>query len=266
MVRALDRRDDLGVGVAVARQQPRALELQRQRRQGVREHVVHVAREPAALGQRRPTRPARRATRSSSTSASASSRRWWTWRSSRMTKNHGVTENRRPMMLPAASSRQSAKETSTPARLSPLRIAAGRSSSRAADDDHDEVDPGEAAAVGLERGEHAAGGADQRQAEDPRRGRGCRPTAPRSPGRRRTPRSASVTASPSPERPGGVSSEAMTVTMIATIASTPKICIGWGRPGAIHATTVGPAAAGASPRGWIRLHPRVEAQVRPPRR
>ena len=46
------RRDHLGVGAAVARQQPRALELQRERRQRVREHVVHVAREPAALGQR----------------------------------------------------------------------------------------------------------------------------------------------------------------------------------------------------------------------
>ena len=52
MVRALDRGDDLGVGVAVARQQPRALELQRERRQRVGEHVVHVAREPAALGDR----------------------------------------------------------------------------------------------------------------------------------------------------------------------------------------------------------------------
>jgi hypothetical protein len=93
VVRALDRRDDLGVGVAVAREQPRALELQRQRRQGVREHVVHVAREPAALGQRRRLGVAARDSRSSSTSASASSRRWCTWRSSRMTKNHGVTEN-----------------------------------------------------------------------------------------------------------------------------------------------------------------------------
>jgi hypothetical protein len=78
--------------------------------------------------------------------------------------------------------------------------------------------------------------------------------------------SASVTASPSPSSPGGVSSDAITVTTIAIIASTPKICIGWGRRSRSMPTTVGPRAAGASPRGWIRLHPWVEAQVRPARR
>ena len=46
------RVDDLRVGAAVAGEQPRALELQRERRQRVREHVVHVARDAAALGQR----------------------------------------------------------------------------------------------------------------------------------------------------------------------------------------------------------------------
>ena len=50
VVGALDAVDDLGVGAAVARQQPRALELERERRQRVREHVVHLARHAAALG------------------------------------------------------------------------------------------------------------------------------------------------------------------------------------------------------------------------
>ena len=50
VVGALDGVDDLGIGAAVARQQPRALELERERRQRVREHVVHLARHAPALG------------------------------------------------------------------------------------------------------------------------------------------------------------------------------------------------------------------------
>ena len=53
MVRALQALDHLGVGAAVAGEQPRALELQRERAQRVREHVVQLARHAAALGQRR---------------------------------------------------------------------------------------------------------------------------------------------------------------------------------------------------------------------
>ena len=45
--------DQLGVGTAVACQQARALQLQCQRRQRVREHVVHLARQPPAFGRRR---------------------------------------------------------------------------------------------------------------------------------------------------------------------------------------------------------------------
>ncbi len=50
VVCALERTDHLGVGVAVAGDEPRALELQRERGQRVGEHVVHVAGDAAALG------------------------------------------------------------------------------------------------------------------------------------------------------------------------------------------------------------------------
>ncbi len=48
-----DRRDHLGVDVAVERQQARPLELHRERRERVGEHVVELARDPAALVERR---------------------------------------------------------------------------------------------------------------------------------------------------------------------------------------------------------------------
>ena len=49
VVSLVQRARDVLVGAPVAREQARALELQRQRREGVREHVVQLAREPAAL-------------------------------------------------------------------------------------------------------------------------------------------------------------------------------------------------------------------------
>ena len=102
VVGALDRRDHLRVGAAVAREQPRALELQRERRQRVREHVVHVARERGcARPARRPAACASRDSRSSSTSASASSRPARSCRISRMTRNHGMIENSSPADLVA---------------------------------------------------------------------------------------------------------------------------------------------------------------------
>ena len=52
VVRALEPVDHLRVGIAVARQQPRALELQGEGGERVREHVVQLARDAAALGQR----------------------------------------------------------------------------------------------------------------------------------------------------------------------------------------------------------------------
>jgi hypothetical protein len=52
-VSALDRSDDSGIGVAISGQQPRRLELDRERRQRVGEHVVQITRDPAALGERR---------------------------------------------------------------------------------------------------------------------------------------------------------------------------------------------------------------------
>jgi hypothetical protein len=51
-VGVLDGVDDLGIRVTVARQQAGALELQREGGERVGEHVVHVARDAPALGQR----------------------------------------------------------------------------------------------------------------------------------------------------------------------------------------------------------------------
>ena len=50
LVSLVDRSGDLLVGAAVDGEQARALELQRERRERVGEHVVHLAREPCALG------------------------------------------------------------------------------------------------------------------------------------------------------------------------------------------------------------------------
>ena len=52
MVGALEAVDHVRVGIAVARQQSRALELQGERGERVREHVVQLAGDAAALGQR----------------------------------------------------------------------------------------------------------------------------------------------------------------------------------------------------------------------
>ena len=52
VVAALDGLDDARVGAGAAREQPRALELDGERGERVREHVVHLAREVLALAQR----------------------------------------------------------------------------------------------------------------------------------------------------------------------------------------------------------------------
>src|SRR5260370_41651052 len=49
-VRALERLDQLGIGVG-RRAQSRSLELERESRERMREHVVHLAREPLALAE-----------------------------------------------------------------------------------------------------------------------------------------------------------------------------------------------------------------------
>ena len=96
MVRALEALDHLGVGAAVARQQPRALELQRERGERVREHVVQLARDAAALGQRgrlgvRGARLAQLLDERLRSLLRVASRRI-----SRMIRNHGSTRNSRP--------------------------------------------------------------------------------------------------------------------------------------------------------------------------
>ena len=53
LVRLVNRQRDLIIDPPIGGEQPRALELQGERREGVSEHIVHLARKTTALGDAR---------------------------------------------------------------------------------------------------------------------------------------------------------------------------------------------------------------------
>ena len=208
-----------------------------------------------------------RDSRSSSTSASARSRSARSRRISRITMNHGTTENSSPLMWAPGSSRTTAATTTTPASVRPADHEAGAEWQPRRGDHHDDVDAGVAAAVGLDGPEHDARGADQREPGDARasdiscHGSGTieMPTTSAI--------SDSVTSSPSPESPGpgsvGDDRERIDREERRDAERADRGC-----PSEVRhaAKRYGAFRALSSAPGWIRLHPRVETQVRPVRR